>query len=93
MYGYGLAGTLDDTQALRLGLEAQQAELAALLPRVVATADAVPGVDASGWAGPASLAYQNAMTGLQRECAGAVELVRWASELNVAALYELQARA
>jgi hypothetical protein len=93
MSGYGFGDAGSDAQTLRVDLEAQQLELAALLPRVVETTSAVESVDASYWQGPANLACQLAMAGLRRDCAGAVELVRWARELNEAALYELQAHA
>jgi hypothetical protein len=70
------------------GLAEDARELGSLRTRVLDSVASLPRVDASGWSGPASWAYQLSLTLLHRETETASDLLRCASDLAVAASFE-----
>lgn len=57
--------------------------------RVASAARSAPDGNSSGWAGPAGWAYRRALALLERDLDAAAELLRSASDLTSAALYQL----
>jgi hypothetical protein len=57
--------------------------------RIDGAASVTPHRDASGWSGPAAMAYQHGLDVLGREIAGASELLHSASDLLAAAVREM----
>jgi hypothetical protein len=68
-------------------LRESRAELDFARHRVAA--QSAPDGGSSGWVGPAGWAYRRALALLSRDLDAAVELLRSASELTSAALYQL----
>ena len=74
---------------LAAGLRESRDELDLARRRVTGAAHAVPSGHSSGWLGPAGWAYRQSVALLDREVQEAAELLRSASDLTSAALYEL----
>jgi uncharacterized protein YukE len=70
-------------------LEQARRQLRSIAGRVEDAARSAPRRDASGWDGPAAHAYQHALDQLGRELASGQELLRSATDLVGAALFEL----
>ena len=70
-------------------LEQAREQLTAISRRVAVAAHAAPRRDASGWAGLAAEAYQRSLDQLARELEVAQELLRSATDLTEAALFEV----
>ena len=77
--------------AVAVATEIEQARdrLRLIAGRVSAAAQSAPHRDASGWDGPAAVAYQGALDRLTHDLSGAQELLRSATDLLGAALFEL----
>jgi hypothetical protein len=75
--------------ALAAGLRESRDELDFSRRRVLSAAQLVPGGHSSGWLGPAALAYRHSLTLVDHDLQAAAELLRSASDLTSAALYEL----
>lgn len=80
-----LAGAL----AVATELEQARDRIRLISGRVADAAQSAPRRDASGWDGPAASAYQGALDRLARELEGVQELLRSATDLLGAALFEL----
>jgi uncharacterized protein YukE len=72
-------------------LEQARNRLRVLSERVADAVQSAPRRDASGWDGLAAHAYQHALDRLARELEGSQELLRSATDLLSAALFELGA--
>ena len=81
------------TLALVTQLEQARDQLAAISRQVAEAAQAAPRRDASGWQGLAAQAYQHALDELSRELERAQALLRSATDLTAAALFEVAGRA
>jgi hypothetical protein len=87
--GGALAGTAFVSGAGLAGeLAASARELDALRMRVESQVASLPGIDPTGWNGPASWAYQLSLALLRRETNTALELLRCAADLSFAAAFE-----
>ena len=75
--------------AVAAGLRETRDRLTSARQRLNGVAHSVPRPDASGWSGPAGWAYQHSLALVAREVEAAVELLRSASDLTGAALYEV----
>ena len=84
---------LGTTAALAVQLEESREQLAAISRRVAEAAQSAPRGEAGRWEGAAAKAYQHALERLSRELEGAQELLRSATDLTTAALYEVGAHA
>ena len=80
---------LGGTAAVSAELEQARAQLRAISRRVAAAAHAAPRPETSGWQGLAAWAYQRSLEELVRELEVAQQLLRSATDLTDAALYEL----
>jgi uncharacterized protein YukE len=75
--------------AVATELEQARERLRLISGRVADATHAAPRRDASGWAGPAASAYQDSLDRLFRELEGVQELLRSATDLLGAAVFEL----
>jgi hypothetical protein len=75
--------------AVATELEQARDRLRLVAGRVADAAHAAPRHDASGWDGPAASAYQGSLDRLSRELEGVQELLRSATDLLGAAVFEL----
>jgi uncharacterized protein YukE len=77
--------------AIAVATEIEQARdrLRLISGRVADAAHSAPRRNASGWDGPAASAYQGSLDRLSRELEGVQELLRSATDLMGAALFEL----
>ena len=78
--------------ALAAELREGRDQLTVVRHRVIAAAQSVPGSSQHGWVGPAGEAYHRSLELLRREVSAAAELLRSASDLTTAALFELGQR-
>lgn len=79
--------------AVVMRLERAKDQLIASSQRVAEAAQAAPRHDASGWQGFAAQAYQHSLDQLSRELEGAQQLLRSATGLTAAALFEVAGHA
>ena len=77
------------TAAVSGDLEQAREQLHAISRRVAEAAYAAPRPEASGWHGLAAWAYQRSLEQLARELEVAQQLLRSATDLTDAALYEV----
>jgi hypothetical protein len=77
------------TAAVSAELEQALDQLRSISRRVADAAIVAPRRDASGWDGLAALAYQRSLDQLAHELEVAQELLRSATDLTAAALFEL----
>jgi hypothetical protein len=84
-------GMFEEVERASIIAELTQAfdRLVHLRLRVDAAAASAPHREASGWSGPAALAYQHGLNVLGREIAAASELLHSASDLMAAAVWEM----
>jgi hypothetical protein len=75
--------------AVAAGLRESRDELDFSRRRVLSAAQSVPGGRSSGWLGPAAHAYRHSLVLLDRDLQEVAELLRSASDLTSAALYQL----
>lgn len=80
---------LGGTVAVSAELEQARDQLHSISRRVEEAAHAAPHRDASGWDGLAAWAYQRSLDQLSRELEVAQELLRSATDLTAAALFEV----
>ena len=74
--------------ALRADLESDRLALATLTRQVEAVLVQLHPAASNGWRGSASTAFENALSALRQEVAGAAELVRAAERFTAAAIVE-----
>lgn len=79
--------------AVAIELEQARDRLRVVAGRVADAAQSAPHRDASGWDGLAAHAYQASLDRLTRELEGAQELLRSATDLLGAAVFELAGHA
>jgi hypothetical protein len=80
---------LGTQSALAADLRASRDELDFARRRVASACQLAPDGRSSGWVGPAGWAYRRALALVQRDLGAAAELLRSASDLTSAALYQL----
>jgi hypothetical protein len=80
---------LGDTVAVSAQLEQARDQLHTISRRVAEAVQAAPRRDASGWDGLTAWAYQRSLDELSRELAIAQELLRSATDLTTAAIFEV----
>ena len=80
---------LEAQSAIVAELRASRDELDSARHRVTSARQSAPDGNSSGWNGPAGWAYRRVLTLLDRDLDGAAELLRSASDLTSAALYQL----
>ena len=80
---------LDGTAAVSAELEQAVHQLRSISRRVADVSIAAPRRDASGWDGLAAWAYQRSLDDLSRDLEVAEELLRSATDLTTAALFEV----